>query len=109
VGLTWKEFEMLKAITPKEMLCRKWSSKTEMTKTGSSCDESRFTNFQAPNLLRMVNRFNQASRWCFSAHWLQFSRWVSFQVVKEENLKKRVVVVARFLRIAKVFDDFVCN
>jgi son of sevenless-like protein len=42
-----------------------------------------------PNLLRLVDRFNQ------------FSIWLGYLVINESDLKKRVSVVVRLLRIAR--------
>lgn len=70
-----QEFDMFRTITPKELLVESWNKQTLAEK--------------APNLWKLITRFNQ------------FSSWVSYSIVKEENLKKRSALVVKFLRIAK--------
>lgn len=69
------EFELFSAIEPRELLTRSWR-KDELKNT-------------SPNLLRMIDRFNQ------------FSSWVSYTIVREENLKKRASLILKFIKIAK--------
>eukprot|EP01114_Cavostelium_apophysatum_P011726 TRINITY_DN2614_c0_g1_i1.p1 TRINITY_DN2614_c0_g1~~TRINITY_DN2614_c0_g1_i1.p1 ORF type:complete len:1239 (-),score=341.51 TRINITY_DN2614_c0_g1_i1:57-3773(-) len=74
--LSLMEFHLFKMITPKELLLKQWNSKSSMLET-------------SPNLLKLIERFNQ------------FSSWVSYMIVKEAALKKRVALVQKFIRLAK--------
>ena len=76
VQLTLINHELLRAINPRELLDLRWMKK----------DASKL----APNLLKLIDRFNLESR------------WVSTQIVSVGVVADRVSVIARMLKIAHV-------
>ncbi len=75
--ITLMEFTLYRSIRPWECLGQAWTKK-------ASRDE------KAPNIMAMIHRFNQVSR------------WVSTEILKHESLKKRTAVLERFIQIATV-------
>eukprot|EP01113_Clastostelium_recurvatum_P037509 TRINITY_DN5493_c1_g1_i4.p1 TRINITY_DN5493_c1_g1~~TRINITY_DN5493_c1_g1_i4.p1 ORF type:complete len:1171 (+),score=322.57 TRINITY_DN5493_c1_g1_i4:927-4439(+) len=69
------EFDIYKAIHPKEFLSLSWQSKDKQVRS--------------PNLLRMIQRFNQVSA------------WVVMSVMREVDLRRRTSVLARFVDICE--------
>ncbi|KAH3744162.1 Ras guanine nucleotide exchange factor Q [Pelomyxa schiedti] len=67
------EFDCLYSIQPKEFLSLGWSKKDK--------DE------RSPNLLVMIRKFNA------------ISNWVTTTIVREQNIKKRVIIIKRFVRL----------
>jgi len=75
--MTIMESELFKAIKPWEYL--NWNSKEKAQK--------------APNVLNMIRKFNQVSK------------WVQTELVKLDNVKQRVAVMCRFLEICEYLRD----
>jgi len=71
--LTLIDYELCKAIRPKECLLLAWTKKDKAKRS--------------PNLLAMIERFNHVSR------------WVTYTLVTEQNLKKRTKILAFFLQL----------
>eukprot|EP01088_Endostelium_zonatum_P020160 TRINITY_DN728_c1_g2_i1.p1 TRINITY_DN728_c1_g2~~TRINITY_DN728_c1_g2_i1.p1 ORF type:complete len:1443 (-),score=436.88 TRINITY_DN728_c1_g2_i1:116-4444(-) len=73
--LTMIEYNLFKSIKPWECLNQAWTKKTTR-------DE------KSPNIMAMIGRFNQVSR------------WVATEVVKEKILKQRTAVLDFFINVA---------
>eukprot|EP01117_Protostelium_nocturnum_P011539 TRINITY_DN4183_c0_g1_i1.p1 TRINITY_DN4183_c0_g1~~TRINITY_DN4183_c0_g1_i1.p1 ORF type:complete len:490 (+),score=126.49 TRINITY_DN4183_c0_g1_i1:135-1604(+) len=71
--LTLKDYDLCKAIQPKECLGLAWTKKDKATRS--------------PNLLKMIDRFNHVSR------------WVTYTIVMEPNLKKRTKILSFFVQL----------
>ena len=70
------EFELFRAIQPKECLNQAWSRKGQQ-------------KIHAPNIIAMIERFNATSR------------WVATEMVREVDLKKRTFLLRKFIKIAE--------
>ena len=75
--LTLVEFKLYGKIKPKECLNQNWMHKTQR-------------NELAPNILRMIGRFNEVST------------WVASEIVKTVDLTQRVKVLKHVIEIAEV-------
>jgi hypothetical protein len=73
--LTLIESDLYKAIKPWECLGQAWTKPDKATR--------------APNLLRFIHRFNQVSK------------WIAAEIVRVENLRQRVNVLAHAINIAQ--------
>ena len=74
--LTLLEFDLYRAIRPWECLGLAWSKKDKETK--------------APNILKMIQRFNQVSQ------------WIATEIVSTDSLKQRIALVKHIIEIADV-------
>jgi hypothetical protein len=74
--LTLIEHALYKSIKPQECLGQAWTKK-------ATRDE------KAPNIMAMIQRFNTVSR------------WVTSEILRMENIKKRAEVLTKFIQIAE--------
>jgi len=74
--LTLMEHDLFCNIRPTELLEKAWSNQD-------------YGESMAPNVCGMIFRFNQVCN------------WVSFEVMKPENLKERIKILKTFIKIAK--------
>jgi len=76
--LTLIEFDLFKAIQPKELLNQCWNKKNKQE--------------LAPNVVSMIKRFNDVSS------------WVTTEILKQaDNLKNRTTMIEKFIQIAQQF------
>lgn len=76
--MTLIEFKLYGKIKPQECLNQNWMHKTQK-------------NELAPNILRMIGRFNEVST------------WVASEIVKTVDLAQRAKVLKHVIEIAEVF------
>jgi son of sevenless-like protein len=88
--LTIIEYNLYKTIKPWEFFNQSWTKKDK--------------EILSPNILNMIKRFNKVCIQVFQfvTCVFQVSNWVATEIVKGENLKARVGVLAKFVEIAEV-------
>jgi len=78
--ITKEDFEVFQNIRPDELTCVGWSGRDKQARS--------------PNVVEMTQRFNRTSFWAISV------------ILQTQNLKRRVEVLAQFIRIARKLYDF---